>query len=133
MNDDVVRIPLERQMRPLPSHPQIKRVVQKQIGQQWANDSPLRGAAVTLLQVSFFILRWYFQPTFNVEFDPLLFRVLPHRAHHQIVIEIVEGRHDTLPTSGSCRITSKSHGTNTHSKVNRWPSLATLIVKDDCI
>jgi hypothetical protein len=48
MNDDVVRIALKRQMKPLPFHPQIKRVVQKQIGQQWANDASLWSAAVTL-------------------------------------------------------------------------------------
>jgi hypothetical protein len=40
MDDDIVRIPLERQMRPVPAHPQIERVVQKQIGQQGAEDSP---------------------------------------------------------------------------------------------
>jgi hypothetical protein len=40
MDDDIVRVPLERQMRPISPHPQIKRVVQKQIGQQWADDSP---------------------------------------------------------------------------------------------
>ncbi len=40
MDDDIVRVPLERQMRPVPAHPQIKGVVQKQIGQQGADDSP---------------------------------------------------------------------------------------------
>jgi hypothetical protein len=34
MDDDVVRVALERQMRPVPAHPEIERIVQKQIGQQ---------------------------------------------------------------------------------------------------
>jgi hypothetical protein len=56
-----------------------------------------------------------------------------HTLHQCIMRNRVEGKHDTLPTSGSCRIRSKSLGINTHSKVTHWPSLATLIVNDDCI
>ena len=40
MDDDIIRVPLERQMRPISPHPQIKRIMQKQIGQQGADDSP---------------------------------------------------------------------------------------------
>ena len=40
MNDDIVRVSLERQMRPISPHPEIERVVQKQIGQLGRNDSP---------------------------------------------------------------------------------------------
>jgi hypothetical protein len=40
MDDDIVRVPLERQMMPVSAHPDIERVVQKQIGQQGADDSP---------------------------------------------------------------------------------------------
>ena len=40
MDDDVVRIPLKRQMSPVAPHPQIERIMQKQIGQQGADDSP---------------------------------------------------------------------------------------------
>ena len=40
MDYDIVRVPLERQMRPISPHPQIERVVQKQIGQQGADHSP---------------------------------------------------------------------------------------------
>src|SRR5215468_3208193 len=66
MDDNIVRIPLERQMRPVPAHPHIERVVQKQIGQQWADHSSLRSASFTLQQMSFFILRRRFQPTFDI-------------------------------------------------------------------
>src|SRR5215472_8258183 len=90
MVDDVVRVPLERQMRPVPPHPLIKRVVQKQIGQQGADHSSLRSALLTLQQISLFLLRRRFQPSLNVQYHPPLLRVLPDRLHLQTVIEIVE-------------------------------------------
>src|SRR5204863_5388609 len=64
MDNDIVRVPLERQMSPISPHPQIERVVQKQIVQQWADHSSLRSAFLTLQQTSLFILRRRFQPTF---------------------------------------------------------------------
>jgi hypothetical protein len=97
MDDDIVRIPLERQMNPIAAHPQIEPVVQKQIGQQGADDSSLRSASFTLEQMSLLILRRRFQPTLDVKYHPPVFRVFLYRPHHQIVIEIVEGHHDTLP------------------------------------
>src|SRR5262245_39904560 len=48
MNNNIVRVSLKRQMLPIAPHPQIERIVQKQIGQQLADDSSLRSAAVTL-------------------------------------------------------------------------------------
>src|ERR1051326_4253195 len=66
MDDDVVRISLERQMSPVQAHPPIERVVQKQIGQQGADHSSLRSASFTLQQISIFILRRRFQPTLDV-------------------------------------------------------------------
>src|SRR5688572_1419481 len=77
MDDDVVRIPLEWQMGPVAPHPEIERVVQKQICQQGADDSSLRSAFLTLQQISLFILRRRFQPPLNVEFHPPLLRVFP--------------------------------------------------------
>jgi hypothetical protein len=97
MDNDIVRVPLERQMSPISPHPQIEGVMQKQIGQQWADHSSLRSASFTLQQTSLFILRRRFQPALDVQFHPPLLRVFPHGLHHQIVIEIVEGHHDTLP------------------------------------
>lgn len=66
MDNDIVRLPLERQMGPVLAHPQIERVVRKQIGQQWADHSSLRSASFTLQQISLFLLRRRFQPTLDV-------------------------------------------------------------------
>src|SRR5579872_101045 len=90
MDDDIVRIPLERQMMPVSAHPDIERVVQKQIGQQGADHSSLRSAFLPLQQISLFILRRRFQPPLDVPYNPPLLRVFPDGLHHQTVIEIVE-------------------------------------------
>src|SRR5262249_43637870 len=97
MHDDIVRIPLERQMWPVSAHPHVECVVQKQIGQQGADHSSLRSAFLTLQQTSLFFLRRRFQPPLDVQFHPPLLRVFPDRLHHQTVIEIVEEHHHTLP------------------------------------
>lgn len=62
-----------------------------------SDHSSLRSASFTLQQTSLFILRRRFQPSLDVKFHPPLLRVFPYRSHHQIVIEIVEGKHDRLP------------------------------------
>src|SRR5215471_6629609 len=53
------------------------------------NDTTLRGATFTHRQVALFILRRRFQPTFDIEDNPFLLRVLLHRSHHQVMAEIV--------------------------------------------
>jgi hypothetical protein len=39
MDDGIVRVPLESDTREVPLHPDIERVVQKEIGEQRTNDS----------------------------------------------------------------------------------------------
>src|SRR5439155_22092935 len=87
MDDDVVRIPLERQMKPTPSHPQIERVVQKQISQQSADDTALRRATFTLPPMSLFMLRRRFQPRPDPECDPPVFGVLLFCPDHRDVTQ----------------------------------------------
>jgi hypothetical protein len=65
------------------AHPQIERVVKKQIGQQGADDSSLWSASFTLQQTSLFILRRRFQPALDGQFHPPLLRVFPNGPHHQ--------------------------------------------------
>src|SRR3990170_7205923 len=90
MDDDIVRVPLEWQMPPLLQHPPIKRIMQKQVCQQWADDSSLRSATFTLRQGSVLFLRGRFQPTLDIQNDPLVLHVLPNRPQHQIMIDVVE-------------------------------------------
>ena len=40
MNQSVVRIPTLREVRVCPRHPEIERVVEKNVRQNWANHSP---------------------------------------------------------------------------------------------
>src|SRR5438270_5626669 len=70
MDNDIVRVALERQVSPVSAHPYVERVVQKQIGQQGADHSSLRSASFTLQQTSLLILRRRFQPPLNVQFHP---------------------------------------------------------------
>src|SRR6516165_10502384 len=44
MDDGVVRITLEADLRMVPIHPPIERIVQEQIGEQRTNDTALRGS-----------------------------------------------------------------------------------------
>src|SRR6201981_131957 len=97
VDDDVVRVALEREMLPLPQHPQIKRVMQKQVGQQGTDDTALPRATLTFQQVSLCVLCWRIQPAFDIEDEPLVFHVLPDCSHNQIVVEDVKGTYDTLP------------------------------------
>src|SRR5438105_1240082 len=64
--------------------------VQKQIGQQGTDDSALRRAFLTRDQLTIFLLHWRFQPTFEVEHDPLLLGVLLHRPYQQILRDVIE-------------------------------------------
>src|SRR5229473_3976804 len=50
MDDGIVRIALEVDVRKRPPHPRIKRVVQKEIGEQRTDHAPLRRAARPLFQ-----------------------------------------------------------------------------------
>lgn len=50
VDDGIVRVPLELDVRENPSHPMVEHVVQKQVGQQRTYDSTLRRALRPLLQ-----------------------------------------------------------------------------------
>src|SRR5260370_6799143 len=89
MDNDIVRVPLERQVRPVSPHPYVERVMPEQIGQQGADHSSLPRASFTPRQTSLLILRRRFQPPLDVQFHPPLLRVFPDRFHHHIVIAIL--------------------------------------------
>src|SRR5262249_41051237 len=50
MDDGIVRVPLESDAGEVPLHPDIERVVQKEIGEQRTDHAPLRRAARPLFQ-----------------------------------------------------------------------------------
>ena len=112
MDDDIVRIPLEREMLPLLQHPQIERVVQKQVCQQWANDTALRSATFPRRQVALFILCRRFQPALDVEDDPFILRVFPNCLHQQVMVDVVEKALDIQvadPVKGPASLPGPTH------------------------
>jgi hypothetical protein len=74
----------------MPLHPQIKCIVQKQIGQDRRHDTPLRRAFVASEDLPVCGLHWRFQPAFHVELDPGLLTVLAQSRYQEAMIEIVE-------------------------------------------
>src|SRR5437667_10926145 len=48
VHQSVVRIPTPREVRECPRHPEIERVVEKNVRQNWANHTTLRCAAISL-------------------------------------------------------------------------------------
>ena len=74
----------------MPCHPQIKRIVQKQISQEWRHDTSLRRALITFQILPIHGLHWRFQPAFHIEQDPRLLTVLAQSRHQETMIEIIE-------------------------------------------
>ena len=97
-----------RQVRKGPGHPKVKRVVQEEISQDWADDSSLWSAARSLNQGSFLLQHWGSQPSFDVEQRPRARDVFSDGPHQQRVVDIVERRHDRLPITKTIRIRSSS-------------------------
>jgi len=90
MHHRIIGIPFKPPMRISPPHPHVKGIVQKQICQQGTTDAALRRALLTLRDAALLILRWRFQPPFDVEHDPRVFCVFLHRPHQQIMVNVVE-------------------------------------------
>ena len=97
MYDGIIGETLEQQLRIPLRHPSIKGIMQKQIGQQRADDSALRRALLTRDQLSVLLLHWRFQPAFDIENHPPLRGVFLYRPQKKILIQVVEGSHYTLP------------------------------------
>src|SRR6266542_3554731 len=94
MHDGVVRVALERDARIVPLHPQIKRVVEKQVGQQRTDDTTLRRALAPRLQGSIHSLYRGTEPPPNVQTNPRHVGVVGHGALDQIMIQTVKERFD---------------------------------------
>ena len=73
----------------MPRYPQIKRIVQKQIGQDRGHDTALRRAFATS-DLPARGLHRRFQPAFHVEQNLRLLTVLAQSPHHEVVFEFVE-------------------------------------------
>src|SRR5262249_56821768 len=97
MDDRIVRISLESDAREGPLHPDIERIVQKEIGQQRTDHAPLRRAARPLFQGAIRPLHRRTYPAPDVQPDPWNVGGVFHGAFHQLMIQTVEGPYDTRP------------------------------------
>ena len=73
-----------------PRHPEIERVVQKRICQDWADHAALRRTAVSLNSGSIFLHHRRFQPSFDVQQRPFTRHVFPDGPQQKLVVDVVE-------------------------------------------
>src|SRR5262245_33357651 len=90
MADRIIGIALERNVRILPSHPCIERIMQKEIRQDRAYDPTLWCASLPRDEASIRHLYGGFQPSFDVEKHPRAIRVFADRTHQQIAVDSIE-------------------------------------------
>ena len=86
VDDSIVGIALELELRELPPHPQIKRIVQEEIGQQWTDDSAFCG--VPLLRCSrvpSVFCTGSTKPPRNIQLHPWAFGVVCHSTLGQVM------------------------------------------------
>ena len=87
----------------------------------WGRDhTPLGCSCSSFNKMSFFRSERCFQPPLDIQNFPPAICVLPYRSHQQIMIYVVEGTHDTLPTSRTCHQAFSSSVRNTHCRGKRF-------------
>jgi hypothetical protein len=86
----VVGVAFERDGWIFPLHPEIERIVEKEIRQHGADNSPLRGTAPSVNQVPIRHAHGRPQPPFKVEQNPWAVRVPSHSPHQEVPIDFIE-------------------------------------------
>ena len=118
VTNDVVRITLERDVRILPRHPHIERIVQKQICQQGANYPALRRPGPARYDTAIFHLNGHLQATLDVEQHPATVRMVTDGLEQQLPIDAVEVafdvnvEHEVIPPAA---LTGLTHGIDRRS------------------
>jgi hypothetical protein len=90
MADDVIRVALERHLGAVPHHPSIEGVVQEQVSQHGANNTPLWRSLVPPHQHPIGHQHVRLQPALDIEQCPSAVRVAAHSLHQEVVIDVVE-------------------------------------------
>lgn len=94
VDDGVIRITFEADVRIVPIHPPIECIVQEQIGEQRTNDTALRGSLRPLHERSIRTFDRGAQPPSNVETNPGQIRVAGHGALDEVVRNGIKERFD---------------------------------------
>src|SRR5665213_1921545 len=90
MTDRVVSVAFERDGWIFPLHPEIERIMKKEVRQHGTDNSALRGSALPGNQGPIRHTHGRSQPPFKVEQNPWAFRVPPHRSHQEVPIDLIE-------------------------------------------
>jgi hypothetical protein len=90
MTNHIVSKSLEWYLRIISPHPHIERVVQKEIGQQGADDSSLRCPFLPAAKGTIWHLNRRFQPSPDVENHPIAVGVFPYRSHQKFMVNAVK-------------------------------------------
>src|ERR1700688_285196 len=84
MADSIVGIALEGDGRMVPVHPQVERIMQKEIRQEGADDPALRRPSFSCDEASILHLLGRLQPSLDVQECPRTIRMFADRTHQQI-------------------------------------------------
>src|SRR5262245_66596605 len=88
VNDNVVRIPLERNLRMVCRHPQVERVMQEHVRQQGRDHATLWSALPSVGSCSIHRFRRCLQPALDVKPDPRAVRVLAYYTHYPAIVDM---------------------------------------------
>ena len=115
--DPVIGVALEGNVRVVPNHPRIQRIMEEKVGQQGADYTPLRRSPIPCRQGSIRKLHRGFQPPFGVEKNPRAVRVLAHSPDQKRMIDVIEEAFDvqiqhpvTAPAALPCRADGLDRG-----------------------
>jgi hypothetical protein len=84
MADDIIGIALKRDIRMVPAHPQVERIMQEEIRQEGADDPTLRRTSFPCDEASILHLLRGLQPSLDEQKHPRAIGMLADRAHKQI-------------------------------------------------
>ena len=104
VHEDIIRVSLEGHVGQGLLHPRVEREMEENVREQRAHHAPLGGSCVPCRPCPILVLHGSRAPALHVEENPPTARVPPHRPHDEVMIEGVEGRHDTLPITTSMGI-----------------------------
>src|SRR5205814_3783154 len=111
MADSIIGVSLERDVRVLPLHPTIERIVKKKVSQYRADYRALRGSSFPADQGPVRHAHGCLEPSLNIQQHPFAVGVMAHGAHQKFPINSLEETFDievkhpvpsptTLPTHG---------------------------------
>ena len=90
VDQPIVSIPTPREVRVSPRHPEIERIVQKSVRQNWANHTALWRTAASLSSCSIFLYHGRCQPSFDVQQCPFTRHMSPKGPQKKLMVDVVE-------------------------------------------